>query len=190
LVRATALAGQSITVFSSLTQQDPANTDWQREYAEARIEEAALAQAAGNAADARAEARKALDPLDALARRQPDDRATLLAAVTAKLLLASVSTDAPAQRSLREAALQAVQAVKTGRGDPRLLALEVEALLALDRRAQADAAIRQMWMSGYRDPALVSLLSRTGVEYPMNAAFALRLQAALRLPQSESGAAH
>jgi eukaryotic-like serine/threonine-protein kinase len=79
--------------------------------------------------------------------------------------------------------------VKTGRGDPRLLALEVEALLALDRRAQADPAIRQMWVSGYRDPALLSLLSHAGVEYPVNTAFSVRLQAALRLPQPESGAA-
>jgi eukaryotic-like serine/threonine-protein kinase len=190
LVRATALAGQSIAVFSSLTQQDPANTDWQREYAEARIEEAALARAAGNSADARVKTRKALDLLDTLVRAQPDDRATLLAAVTAKLLLASVTKDAPAQRSLREEAMQAVQAVKTGRGDPRLLALEVEALLTLDRRAQADPAIRQMWESGYRDPALVSLLSGAGVEYPVNTAFSRRLRAALQLGEPGSGTAH
>lgn len=178
LPAANALTAKSMAILLALTQQDPANSGWQREFAEARLEQAELSRAAGHAHAARAQAQAALRILDPLFAKQPDDRATLLAAVGAKLLLASLTEDVQAMQQLRNDAMHAMQAVKSGGGDPRLLALQVEALLALGKKAEAPPAIRQLWNSGYRDAALVALLQRERIDYPVNAAFQQKLLAA------------
>jgi len=191
LAGANALTGRSIAIFSALTRQDPANAPWQREYAEVRIEEATLAHAAGNAEDARAKASRALNMLDPLLATHPEDRATLLAAVSARLLLAEVTDIEPAvQQALREDALKTIQSARSGREDPRMLALQVQALLALRRRAQAAPTIQRLWASGYRDPALLSLLVSERINYPINKGFNDRLQAAVHLAGSVSASSH
>jgi eukaryotic-like serine/threonine-protein kinase len=101
----------------------------------------------------------------------------LLATAGARLSLAAVE-DASVARPLREDALHAMQAAKSGRGDPRLLALQVEALLALERNADAQPLVRQLWRSGYRDAALLQTLQREQIAYPVNAAFQQALLAA------------
>lgn len=169
---------QSLAIYAALTKQDPANTAWQREFAETRIEQAEQLRAAGHADAARTQAQTALQILDPLLASQPDDRANLLAAVGAKLLLAAVTEDGQGAQHLRNGAINAMQTVKSGGGDPRLLALQVEALLALGRKAEAQPAIRQLWNSGYRDAALVTLLQRERIDYPVNAAFQQKLLAA------------
>ena len=117
--------------------------------------------------------------LDPLLARQPDDRATLLATVDAKLSLAAVADDPQAAQQLRSDALNATTVVQSGRGDPRLLALQVEALLALNRKAEAQPVIRQLWSSGYRDAALLGVLRQQRIAYPVNAAFQQQLLAAV-----------
>ncbi|HJW05308.1 MAG TPA: TIR domain-containing protein [Rhodanobacter sp.] len=173
-----ALTAQALATFASLTRQDPDNTAWQRGFAEARLEQAAQSRAAGRTDVARAQARAVLSMLDPLLAQQPDDRATLLATVGAKLLLAAVTDDASAAQQLRDDALSAVKAVKSGGSDPRLLALQIEALLALGRKTEAQPVIRQLWSSGYRDAALLAVLRRERIDYPVNAAFQQKLLAA------------
>jgi eukaryotic-like serine/threonine-protein kinase len=190
LPQATELTKRSLAVMLALTRQDPANADWQKEYAETCIEDAELTRAAGKISEARAKARRALDLIDPVMTAQPDDRETLLAGAAAKLLLADVTENAPsAQQSLREDALRAIRSAKSGRGDPRLLALEVEALLALGRSAQIGPPVRQLWTSGYRDAALVYVLTRAGIEYPVNREFNEKLHAALQ-PASQTSVAN
>jgi len=169
---------QSLAIYAALTKQDPANAGWQREFAEARLEQAEQLRAAGHLDAARTQAQAALQILDRLLASQPDDRANLLAAVGAKLLLAAVTADVQAAQQLRNGAMQAMQTVKSGGGDPRLLALQVEALLALGKKTEAQPAIRQLWETGYRDAALVALLQRERIDYPVNAAFQQKLLAA------------
>ena len=169
---------QSLAIYAALTKQEPANTQWRREFAEAQLEQAEQLRAAGHADAARTQAQTALQILDLLLASQPDDRANLLAAVGAKLLLAAVTADVQAAQQLRNGAMQAMQTVKSGGGDPRLLALQVEALLALGRKAEAQPVIRQLWNVGYRDTALVTLLQRERIDYPVNAAFQQKLLAA------------
>jgi hypothetical protein len=94
-------------------------------------------------------------------------------------LLAAVSDEARATRQLRNDALNAMQAVKSGGDDPRLLALQVEALLVLGMNAEAQAVIRQLWGSGYRDAALLAVLRHARIDYPVNAAFQQKLLAAI-----------
>ena len=101
-----------------------------------------------------------------------------MAVVGARLLLASVNADLQAAQQLRDDALRALQGVKTGRGDPRLLALQVEALIGLGRKPEAQLIVQQLWKSGYRDPATLDLLKREGIDYPVNAGVQSQLQAA------------
>ena len=180
LPAASELTAQSMAIFLSLTRQDPANVGWQREFAEAQLEQAELSWASGHAEAARTQAQAVLAILDPLYANQPDDRATLLAVAGAKLLLAAVTDDAQAAQQLRNDALKAMRAVKSGTGDPRLLALQVEALLSLGRKADAQPMIRQLWNGGYRDLALIALLQRAQIDYPLNTTFQQRLQAATR----------
>ncbi|WP_108471090.1 toll/interleukin-1 receptor domain-containing protein [Rhodanobacter thiooxydans] len=173
-----ALNARSLAIFLALTKQDPANIGWQREFAEAQLEQAAQSQASGQTDAARRQAQAALAILDPLLARQPNDRATLLATASAKLLLAAVSDEAEVAQQLRNEAVNVMQVVKSGHGDPRLLALQVDALLALGRKAEAQPLIRQLWNSGYRDAALLAVLRREHIDYPVNMAFQQKLLAA------------
>jgi len=175
LTEATTLTGQSLETFGVLTRQDPANTSWQREFAEVQTEQAAQALASGRRDEARERAGSALAVLSPLLEKSPDDRARLLATASAQLLLAAASGEPDAQR-LRESCLQAIGAVKSGGGDPRLLALQASALISLGRNDEAQAVIDRLRGSGYRDPALVDELRRAQIEYPPDALFQQRLR--------------
>jgi len=178
LPAAQTLTAQSLSIFRVLTKQDPANVGWQREFAETQIEHAAQSRAASQTDAAGKQVQAALALLEPLRAKQPDDRATLLATMGAKLLLASVTANAPSAVQLRNDALHTMQAMKSGAGDPRLLAMQVEALLALGRRAEAQSVIQQLWNSGYRDVAFVAVLQRAQIAYPINAYFQQKLLAA------------
>ena len=178
LPTARSLMAQSLSVFLALTKHDAANTDWQGEYAEAQIEHAAQERVAGNADAARTQAQTALTMLEPLLANSPDDRSMLLEVVGARLLLASVTSDTQSAQRLCDDALQAMQGVKTGRSDPRLLALQVEGLIGRGRKPEAQPIVQQLWKSGYRDLALLEVLQREGIDYPVNAGFQSQLQAA------------
>ncbi len=178
LSAAHALIERSLRIFHDLTRQDPSNSGWQRAFAETQVEQAEQSRAAGQLDAARAQVQAALRILDPLFVRHPDDHATLLATMGARLLLAAVTIDAPAARHLREDALKTLQVHKNSRADPRLLALQVEALLAVQRQAEAQPIIRQLWQGGYRDVALVDRLQRQRIAYPVNVAFQQKLLAA------------
>ncbi|OOG54461.1 toll/interleukin-1 receptor domain-containing protein [Rhodanobacter sp. C03] len=178
LPAARALTAQSLSIFLALTKQDPANTDWQREFAEVQLEQAEQSHASDQTDAAHVKVQTALTILVPLRSKQPDDRATLLAAIDAKLLLAAMTNDAQTARQLRNDALDAMKTVKSGRSDPRLLALQVEALLALGREAEAQPVIQRLWNSGYRDAELLTMLQHEQIAYPVNVAFQKKLLAA------------
>ncbi|HUA80070.1 MAG TPA: toll/interleukin-1 receptor domain-containing protein [Dyella sp.] len=172
------LSAQSLSILLALTKKDPANAQTQRELAEAKLEQAEQSRAAGQTDAALAQAQAALAILDPLLVEHPDDRATLLASMSGKLLLAAVIGDAQTAQTLRNDALNALQAVKSGRDDPRLRALQVEALLALGKNADAQRTIQQLWNGGYRDAALLNVLQHRHIAYPANPAFQQKLLAA------------
>lgn len=186
LPKANVLNARSLATLSALIRKDPSNSAWQSDYAAARTEQAAQSRAAGNLRAAVAQTRSALEILDPILARQPDDHVTLLSTLAAKLLLADVATDPTTAQTLREQAMQVLHAQETGTGDPRLLALQVSALLALGRPADAQAAIKTLWNSGYRDVELLDTLQRAGIDYPPNPGFQARLLAAsARSPETE-----
>jgi tetratricopeptide (TPR) repeat protein len=176
LSEAIELTQQSLEAFTTLTKQDSENANWQRELAEVQTERARQYQSAGQKKEASALAQVALDSLDPLLSKRPSDRSLLLATVNARLLCANVSADEPARQRMLGEALAAIEAVKSGASDPRLLALRVEVLLGLARRDEAHDIIQKLWDSGYRDPALVALLQHADIDYPVNTEFQKRLE--------------
>lgn len=175
LKAANELTAHALVTFLNLTKQGAGNVAWQRELAEAQLEQAELFHAAGDNDSARAQAQTSLHVLDRLLLQQPDDRTTLLSTVSARLLLAEITADQQSSRRLRDGALKATQSVKSGAADPRLLALQVEALLALGRKIEATQVIRQLWSAGYRDLALVNRLHREQIDYPVNTSIEQRM---------------
>lgn len=175
LPTATTLTAQALATLTALTRQEPANVLWRQYEAEAHSEQAAQSLAGGQAATAQTQAQDAIRLLQPLFAGAPDDHGLLLDMLTAQLLLADASSDPTTARQLREQAWAATQSAKNGKDDPRLLALQVEALLGLQKNAEARPLIERLWNTGYRDPALLATLRHAGVGYPANPAFATRL---------------
>ena len=183
LPAAQVMTGKSLSVISKLIHLDPANASWKQYGAEIQIEQAAESLAGGQASTARAQAQTVLDTLKPLFAKQPEDHSLLLDTVTANLLLANASSDKPSAPRLRTAALKATQTVNSGDGDPRLLALRVEALLGLHKTVEATPLIKRLWNIGYRDPALLSILRGAHIVYPVNPAFQKELLMPLTGPE-------
>jgi tetratricopeptide (TPR) repeat protein len=173
------LTARALGVLSVLTRQDPANASWQQFDAEARIEQAAQSLAGGQTATARTQAQTALGLLQPLFSKQPDDRSLLLDTLAANLLLADANSDPSAAKRLRDEAWKATQSVKSGKQDPRLIALQVEALLGQGKKAEATPLIKRLWNAGYRDPALLAILQHAHIDYPVNPSFETRLHASI-----------
>lgn len=163
---------RAMAVLSELTRQDPSNVGWQRELAEAKIEQAEQFRSADELGQASKQSAQALAILEPQLAQQPNDRATVLASVAALLLAASLDDDHPRAQKLREQALRTISAQVTGQSDPRLLALHIEALLALGQRQKARALLAAIWKTGYRDPAFIALLTRENIDPALPAAIA------------------
>lgn len=172
------LLGRAVAMLQALARHDPDNTDWQQDLAQAQTERAAVLLAGGARGAALIDARAASRVLAAQLAKQPEERTLLLASARADLQLAELQ-DAAGARRLRELALQRLAGVRGGAADVRLLALRVDALLALDRTPEAQPLARQLWASGYRDAALVQELRQARIPFPPNPAFAQRLRGAL-----------
>ena len=177
LPEAAGLTDEALTTFVSLTRQDPANASWQRELAEVRTERAAQLGIARRV-EALEQVRTALAWLNPAFEKRPTDRALLLATMNARLLLATVA-DEPEQGPLREGVLQAVNSVEYGAADPRVVAVNVAALLALGRKGQAEDAIRMLRVAGYRDPGFVAAMRQENIDYPIDAGAEERIRAAV-----------
>lgn len=177
LAAAQAMTAQSLSILAALVKQDPTSAGMQRELGEAQAEQAAESFAGNHVDAARAQVQMALGTLGPLLERQPHDRATLLAKMSAQLLQANLSADPQIATQLRSSVLTEAQAQPSGRGDPRLVALQVEAMLALGNKAGAQPLIRQLWGIGYRDAGLLAVLKRERIAYPVNTAFQKQLLA-------------
>ncbi|MEO6138431.1 MAG: TIR domain-containing protein [Luteimonas sp.] len=161
------LANQALIAFERLTTQDPGNAGWQRELAEADSEQAELPSGDGRNSIARDRAQHALSILEPQLAQQAQDRATVLATLRARLLLAEVTGDTEFSKKLRHNALLTILAQASGRDDPRLLSLQVETLLALGRQPDARALLPRLWMTGYRDPDFTTLLHEHHIPTPI-----------------------
>ena len=160
---------KSRATLQALTKKDPENIGWRREFAEMQLELAAQAAGSGQLASALQFAQSARAALDALHEGQPDDRSTLISTMAARLLLADLQADPASARQLRESALQLARGADVG--DPRVLALQVDALLKTGQKAIAEPIIVRLAASGYADIAFTSLLLQRNIPYrPVTAA--------------------
>lgn len=166
LAGATGLSHRSVSTYTALVRTDPTNSSWQRQFAEVQIEQALESQAAGHADAARTESQAALALLEPQLRKQPDERALLLATAHARLVLAAVALDPNSAQRLRSDALAATESIRSGRADPRLLALRAQALIVLGRASEARAVLVQLSDSGFGDPELRTLLQSEHLDYP------------------------
>ena len=174
------LTGRALSILEELTRQDSTNTSLQRELAEAKIERAAELDTDGNGDPAREQLKGALSMIDPLLAKQPHDRNLVLSKAAAQLLLANITSDPPAVRALRESVLTTLKAEQGGRKDPRLLALQVEALLSMESTSEARPLIGQLWHTGYRDAQLLATLQHRHIPYPVNPKFQKTLTANTR----------
>jgi eukaryotic-like serine/threonine-protein kinase len=178
LASARALTAQSLSILAALVRASPTDTVLQRELAEAQTEQAAELFAVGQIDAAHAQVQAAQDTLAHLLTQQPHDRATVLATMAAQLLLAKTSADPHTAMQLRGDVVTEAKAQPSGQGDPRLLSLQVEAMLVLGNASGAQPLIGQLWNGGYRDAGLLALLQHERIDYPVNAALQSRLLAA------------
>ena len=168
----------AVGIIAELVKKDSSNHSWQETYAAALNEQSAESFAAGDAAAARPSVLHALQILEPMLAKHPDERGTLLETMTAKLLLARLTEDPNQAQALREQVSRTMRAIKTDRDDPRLLALQVQALLAADRNSEAQPLIRKLWTSGYRDAEFVAMLKHQRIDFPVNATFQASLLSA------------
>ena len=156
---ASRLIGQAQLTLQALIAKDSAQPAWQRELAEAFIEQAEQAVPRGHR-DQRAInlLRKALAILDPQLAQSPGDRAVVLATATALLRTASLQPATERER-LACRALAILDRQTSARADPRLLALRVEALLRLQRVPEARNITQALTAAGYREASFL-LLSR------------------------------
>ena len=159
---------RSLAITADLLKKSAEHPGWQRQRAEALLEQAQQLPAAG-ARLSLAAARTLLEPL---AAQQPDDRSVLLAATTARLRTAQLDPSPQAQSLMRKA-LAACDAQSGGARDPRLRVLRVELLFELGEVPQATIAAGELWRDGYREPGFAALLQARGVAAPSVAAATL-----------------
>ena len=160
---ANALVRESLDALNMLAKANPNQPTWQRDRAEALTERAEQSISA-RAPDEEAEAslRDALAILEPQLQRNPQERGTLLATVNARLRLASLSQP-PDRHVLARQALASIEQQPSGRRDPRLMALEADALMQLGRRVEAARTAKSLASAGYRDPVLAVSLARAGI---------------------------
>jgi eukaryotic-like serine/threonine-protein kinase len=172
------LLARATRTLDELVRHDPSNTNWQQDLGEARAEQAALLLASGQPVAARNEVHAALALLTPLLASQPDQRTLLLATMRANLLLADLQKDAAADR-LRQDTLHRLAAVDSGAGDVRLLALQVQALLALHRPDAARPLVQRLWQAGYQEPGFAPRLQQAQIPWSANPDIERRLREAL-----------
>jgi tetratricopeptide (TPR) repeat protein len=160
---ASKLTNEALETFAELVRQDSTNTAWQRKLAEARSERSAQLLSTGSAQEARKLLESALAWLEPALESQPNDRDTVLAAVNARLLLATA--DETRASKLRETCLASITGVPSGANDPRLLALKANTLLGLNRKSEALSVVERLRTSGYRDPAFAEVMLRSDIVF-------------------------
>lgn len=156
--QASTLVTRALTTLRGMTRKDPANAGWQRELAEALVEQAELA--VGDPAAAQASWRQALAILEPELGQQASDRSLVLATSAAWLGLARCLQQATpgADATLAQRALDLLRKQSSAPGDPRLLALQAQALAQLGRVAEASAIADKLVASGFHDPAFAGLI--------------------------------
>lgn len=163
-------AARGLEIFERLTRKDASNASWQRALASACLEQAELARASGESDAAREHATRALTILEPQLTKRAGDRDTVLATLGARVLLAHETGAGKNAAALLAQVLETAAAQTSGRSDPRLMALQIDALLALGRVDEAKAMLPAVWTSGFREPTFVARIGARGLGAPATVA--------------------
>ncbi|MGN6312172.1 MAG: TIR domain-containing protein [Rhodanobacteraceae bacterium] len=179
LERAAEVDGDAVRILEGLLKKDPISfSDFQPDLSQAYLEQARLQIARGNIAAAESSTKPALEIIDKMRAKAPDDRGSLLLDAKAHLLLgetAALSGDmASARREWARSRDLLRPALHSG-SDPNFLAAYVEALLRLDQTDAARPIVDKLNAMGYRTPDFVALTAGKHLDYPANAEFQHRL---------------
>lgn len=169
---------EAIRTLESLLDKDPISSDFQRELSQAQLENARLLISQGNTAAAASTTQSALDAVEKLRVKAPEDRNNLLVAAQAHLLLGQLAAlhddSASAQREWAQARDLLQPSLHSG-NDPNFLAAYAEALLRLDQMDAAQPIVAKLNWMGYRTPDFVALAASKRLDYPVNAEFQSRI---------------
>lgn len=168
----------AIRTLESLLKKDPISSDFQRELSQAQLENARLLIVERNITAAASNTRSALDAIEKLRAKAPEDRNNLLLAAQAHLLFGQIAVlhddSTSAKREWTQARDLLKPALHSG-DDPNFLAAYAEALLRLDQMDAAQPIVAKLNWMGYRTPDFVALAASKRLDYPVNAEFQSRI---------------
>jgi len=181
---------QAVQTLTTLLKKDPISSEFQRDLSLAQLESARLQLARNDPAAANDSAAAALAIVEKMRAKAPDDRASLLLAAQARLLLgmaAAQRDDAGAARSDWTQARELLQPALHAGDDPNFLAAYSEALLRLEQVDAARPLVARLYAMGYRTPDFVALAASKHLDYPANAEFQSRIAQIMRGNSTRAG---
>jgi tetratricopeptide (TPR) repeat protein len=183
LDEAAAADTESTAIFAKLAIKDASHTDWQKEYAQARIEAARLQLQQGDAAGAQSLADAALQTLDTLRSKHGSDQTLALLAAQGFVVLGEIAAkrgDAAAAHAAWSKASDAIAPALRAGDDPNALATAASALLLLDETDKARPLIAKLAAMGYHTPDFAELAASRQFAYAPDPAVAQRINGAMR----------
>ena len=183
LDEAAAADTESIAIFAKLVIKDNSQTDWQTEYAQARIETARLKLQQGDAAGAQTLADAALQTLDALRSKRGSDQTLALLVAQGFVVLGEIAAkrnDAAVAHAAWSKAGDAIAPALRAGDDPNALATAAGALLLLDEPNQARPLVAKLTAMGYQTPDFAALTASKQLAYAPDPALAQRIDNATR----------
>ena len=139
-------------IIRALVAEDAGKVSWQRDLANGLILTAKASRAIGNLDEADVAAIEAKGVLDRQLSEHPDDRNAMRLLSEANLLT----------RNWQES-LELIVPLARGSDDYRILYVQLQALLHLDRVAEAEAVAERLATAGYANPLFVDLCKRNGL---------------------------
>lgn len=150
----------AVAILSRLVDQQPTNADWARQYGLVLMQRGALALRERRTAVAKKAFASAMECLDTLLRKHPDDVSSRVLAARTRLLEAGIASDpAQARRSVDEA-VSMLESAASGSHDRSVLDPWVRALAASGRTVELQPALRELQAMGYRPPGFVDYYDR------------------------------
>lgn len=151
---------EASVILSRLMDQQPTNADWARQYGLVLMQRGALALRERRLAVAKRAFASALECLDTLLRKHPDDVSSRVLAARTRLLEAGGASDSAEARRSADEAVSVLESIASGSHDRAVLDPWVRALAASGRTAQLQSALRELHAMGYRPPGFVDYYDR------------------------------
>jgi len=180
---------QAVQTLAALLKKDPISSDFQQDLSQALLETARLQLEKDDAAASLTSTQSAIDLVEELRAKAPDNRSDLLLNAQAQLLLGRIAAQrrdtSGAQHDWTEARELLHPALDKG-DDPNFLVAYTEALLRLDQIDAAKPMIAKLNAMGYRTPDFVALLAQQRIEYAVNTKFQRRIAETMRTDTSSA----